>query len=64
MNYNNMTSDHSSGKLIKKQSSMKLLKIDDSRYPLDLYVDFETKYLHFVFPKSIPPKNEIQGILI
>jgi hypothetical protein len=61
INYINNTSDKSKGKLLSKSSFLHNIGIYDSIYPLDISLDFETRYVHFKFNKNIP--KDMNGIL-
>jgi hypothetical protein len=59
--YDNVTSDKSYGSLINVAKYFDNITIPDDSYPLSVNVDFNTRYVHFTFPKSVP--NNMNGLL-
>ena len=59
--YNNMTQDKSIGKtfLPKKLTKLSFKGIN----PVDMYLDYETRYVHFRFPESLPLVEEMSGLI-
>ena len=60
--YHNTTSDKSVGDFFDPK---KLTKIEyKGKNPMDLFVDFQTRYVHFRFPGTLPPVNEMSGLIV
>jgi hypothetical protein len=60
--YNNMTQDKSVENIFQPKSLTKLSFIGEN--PIDLYVDYKTRYVHFRFPGSLPMINEMSGLVV
>jgi hypothetical protein len=60
--YENLTFDKSQGNFIQPKS-MDTLRFDSLKYPLDIHIDFKTRYLHFTFLKEKPTIFECSGLL-
>lgn len=63
MKYKNTTFDKTHGDYLNTDK-LKLIPIDDINYPLSLYVDFKTRYLHFFFDDKIPSSLECSGLIV
>jgi hypothetical protein len=62
LKYENMTSQKSVGKSFVPKSITKLSVA--GKNPVDLYVDFDTRYVHFRFPQSLPVPSEMSGLIV
>jgi uncharacterized protein YjbI with pentapeptide repeats len=60
--YKNTTSDKSFGKNFQPKSLTKLSV--QGKNPIDLYIDYQTRYVHFRFPDTIPDMEEISGLIV
>jgi len=63
LKYENLTSNKNFGKVFEP-STMTKIHIPDEKTPLNLYVDFKTRYLHFRFPNNVPKEEECSGLLV
>jgi hypothetical protein len=59
--YENNTSDKSKGSMINLSKYFDNIIVPDESYPLNVNVDFKTRYVHFNFPKSTP--TSVNGLL-
>jgi hypothetical protein len=32
--------------------------------PIDLYIDYQTRYVHFRFPEHLPQVHEMSGLIV
>jgi hypothetical protein len=60
--YKNITSDKSVGKYFAPKTMTKLSVA--GKNPVDLFVDFDTRYVHFRFPDTMPPPSEMSGLIV
>jgi hypothetical protein len=60
--YENHTYDKSYGDLFEP-NPMETIRFQKLKYPLDLYIDFKTRYLHFNFLKDKPSIFECSGLV-
>jgi hypothetical protein len=58
--YKNHTSDKSVGKIFEPKKMTKLSVAGNN--PVDLFVDFKTRYVHFRFPNTLP--SEMSGLIV
>lgn len=61
--YENRTSDKSVGKIFEPLNPMTKLAID-GKNPVNMFIDFKTRYVFFEFPKSVPAISEMTGLII
>jgi len=61
--YENRTSDKSVGKIFEPLKPMTKLAID-GKNPVNMFIDFKTRYVFFEFPKSVPAISEMTGLII
>jgi hypothetical protein len=60
--YQNFTSDKSVGEFFDPK---KLTKIEyKGKNPMEMFVDFKTRYVHFRFPDTLPPIHEMNGLIV
>jgi hypothetical protein len=62
LKYNNMTSVKSLGNIFTPNSMTKVSV--SGKNPVDLFVDFQTRYVHFRFPNVLPKPNEMSGLIV
>lgn len=60
--YKNITSDKSVGKFFAPKAMTKLSVA--GKNPVDLFVDFDTRYVHFRFPETLPVPSEMSGLIV
>ena len=60
--YKNNTSDKSFGKMMNPKM-MKKVSIQ-GKNPVDMYVDFGTRYVHLRFPDTLPAPSEMSGLIV
>jgi hypothetical protein len=60
--YKNHTSDKSVGKIFEPKKMTKLSVAGNN--PVDLFVDFQTRYVHFRFPNTLPVPSEMSGLIV
>jgi VCBS repeat-containing protein len=60
--YNNHTQDKSVGKVFKPKSMTKISY--KGKTPMDLYIDYQTRYVHFRFPEHLPQVDEMSGLIV
>ena len=60
--YKNITSDKSVGKIFEPKKMTKLSVAGNN--PVDLFVDFNTRYVHFRFPDTLPVPSEMSGLIV
>jgi hypothetical protein len=60
--YQNITSDKSVGKVFEPKKMTKLSVA--GKNPVDLFVDFQTRYVHFRFPDTLPAPSEMSGLIV
>jgi hypothetical protein len=60
--YNNLTQNKSVGKVFKPKSLTKLSYKGNT--PMDLYIDYQTRYVHFRFPDHLPIVDEMSGLIV
>jgi hypothetical protein len=60
--YENKTSDKNFAKLINPKM-MKKISVQ-GKNPVDMYVDFQTRYVHFRFPDKLPSPSEMSGLIV
>jgi hypothetical protein len=60
--YKNLTNDKSVGDYFEPKKLTKILY--QGKNPMEMYVDFKTRYVHFRFPETLPPVNEISGLIV
>ena len=60
--YKNHTSDKSVGKMFEPKKMTKLSVA--GKNPVDLFVDFNTRYVHFRFPDTLPVPSEMSGLIV
>jgi hypothetical protein len=60
--YKNHTSDKSVGKIFEPKKMTKLSVA--GKHPVDLFVDFNTRYVHFRFPNTLPVPSEMSGLIV
>jgi hypothetical protein len=63
LKYENLTGDKKYEKIFEP-GTMTKIHIPDERTPLNLFVDFKTRYLHFRFPSIMPMEQECSGLLV
>jgi hypothetical protein len=61
--YENLTDQKNYAKIFEPPLMTKI-HIPDKNTPLDLYIDFKTRYLHFRFPNNVPKEEECSGLLV
>jgi hypothetical protein len=62
LKYNNHTQDKNFGKKFQPKSLTKLSIL--SKDPVDMYIDYQTRYVHFRFPDTFPSPEEISGLIV
>jgi hypothetical protein len=60
--YENNTNNKSVGKFFDPKKLKKLSIL--SKNPVDLFIDFQTRYVHFRFPENLPPPSEMKGLIV
>jgi hypothetical protein len=60
--YENHTSNKSVGKIFEPRKMTKLSVA--GKNPVDLFVDFQTRYVHFRFPETLPTPSEMSGLIV
>lgn len=63
LRYKNLTGIKNYGKTFEP-SLMTKINITDKKTPFNIYVDFNTRYLHFRFPCGMPNEVECSGLLV
>jgi hypothetical protein len=63
LKYKNITSQKSKGDYIDSKK-LNILEFNQLKYPLSLYVDLNTRYLHFYFEDRIPSITECSGLIV
>lgn len=61
--YINRTSNKSISKIFDPLKTMTKLSVQGTN-PLHIFIDFQTRYVHFEFPQDIPEKSEISGLIV
>jgi hypothetical protein len=61
--YENLTTDKRYGKYLDIKK-LNILQLNELNYPLSLYIDMFTRYIHFHFEDSIPPKELCSGLMV
>ena len=62
LKYKNHTHNKSVGKEFKPKSLTKVSV--QGKNPLDMYIDYQTRYVHFRFPDTLPATEEISGLIV
>ncbi len=60
--YNNQTNNKSVGKSFTPKNLTKLSY--KGKTPMDLYIDYQTRYVHFRFPDVFPDVDEMSGLIV
>jgi hypothetical protein len=61
--YVNRTSDKSVGKMFDPLKTMTKLSVQ-GKTPVNMFIDFQTRYVHFQFPESLPDPCEVSGLVV
>ncbi len=62
LKYKNHTQNKSVGKEFKPKSLTKVSV--QGKNPLDMYIDYQPRYVHFRFPDTLPATEEISGLIV
>jgi hypothetical protein len=60
--YNNTTYNKTMGKTFEPRNMTKLSY--KGKTPMDMYIDYQTRYVHFRFPDNLPDVNEMSGLIV
>jgi hypothetical protein len=62
LKYKNFTSNKSVGKVFEPKQMTKIEY--QGKNPMEMFVDFRTRYVHFRFPDTFPPLDEMKGLIV
>jgi hypothetical protein len=60
--YKNINESKHSGKEFQPNSLTKLSV--QGKNPVDMYIDYQTRYVHFRFPDTVPSPEEMSGLIV
>jgi hypothetical protein len=60
--YQNNTYDKTVGDFFEPKKMTKILF--QGKNPMEMFIDFKTRYVHFRFPTTLPPVNQMSGLIV